>query len=101
MEAFINGNPLMVYIVVSLAGAVIHWWQKVARGEATPEFMAYWFTETPGYSVGTFGALVAGWFTLWASGSLDTTNLPLLLSSAFTFGFAIDSIVAPKAVAKS
>jgi len=100
MEAFISSNGLMITILVSLAGAMIHWWQKVARGEANAEFMKYWFTETPGYSVGTFGALAGYWFTMWASNSIDATNLPLLLSSAFTFGFAIDSIVSPKAGAK-
>lgn len=97
METFIADNGLLVIVITSLAGALIHWWQKVRRGEATEVFMDYWFKETPGYSLGTFGALAGYWFTMWASGSIDTSNLPLLLSSAFTFGFAIDSMVAPKA----
>jgi hypothetical protein len=97
MEHISWSTNLTAYIVVSLGGAMIHWWQKVRRGEATANFLDYWVTETPGYSLGTAGALVAGWFALWASNSLAGVNLPLLLSSAFTFGFAVDSIVAPKA----
>jgi hypothetical protein len=101
MENWITSNPLVTYIIVSLAGAMIHWAQKVRRGEASADFITYWFTETPGYSIGTAGALGGGWFVLLESGSLANLSLPMLLSSAFTFGFAIDSMVSPKAAPKA
>jgi hypothetical protein len=95
MDAYIDGNRLLVWAIVMVGGALVHWAVKVRRGEATPNFLAYWFTETPGYSVGTFGALVAAWWLVYTTDGLKGMAPHMLVEGAFTTGYLINSAVSP------
>lgn len=95
MEAYIQANALMIFGVVMLAAALLHWGQKVHKGEATADFMTYWFNETPGYSVGTFAALGLAWWTVYTTGGLDGMAAHMVVETAFATGWFINSAVAP------
>lgn len=95
MEQYITDNGLLVWGLVMVGAAFVHWGMKVRRGEATPDFMTYWFTETPGYSVGTFGALIAAWWLVYTTDGLKGMAPHMLIESAFATGYLINSAVSP------
>jgi hypothetical protein len=95
MDAYITENGLLVYAIVMVGAALAHWGMKAKRGEATADFVAYWFTETPGYSVGTFGALVAAWWLVYTTDGLKGMAPHMLIESAFATGYLINSAVSP------
>lgn len=96
--ALASEHLFWLYVLVSTGGALGHWWQKVRRGEASSDFFGYWFAETPGYSLGMVSALVGGWFVLYQTKGLVGMDPVMVAMSAFTFGFAVDSMVAPGSV---
>lgn len=95
MEAYIQANSLLVYAIVMVAAALLHWGQKARKGEATAEFMTYWFTETPGYSLGTFGALGGTLWLIYTTNGLDKMAAHMIVEGAFATGWAINSAVSP------
>jgi hypothetical protein len=97
MEAYITANALFVYGLVMIGAALLHWAMKVKRGEATADFMTYWFTESPGYSVGTFGALVAAWWLVYTTDGLKGMAPHMVVESAFATGYLINSAISPGA----
>jgi uncharacterized membrane protein YczE len=88
-------NPYFVYGFMVVFGAVLHWAQKAKKGEATWNVWDYWVAETPGYSVGTAGAIVAAIWLVVETSALAGVGLMMVISSAFAIGWAIDSAVAP------
>lgn len=97
MEEYIQANALLVFAVVMVAAAVLHWGQKVQKGEATADFIRYWFTETPGYSVGTLGALTGAWWMVYTTRGLDGMAAHMVVEAAFATGWWINSAVSPRA----
>lgn len=97
IQTFFAGRAYVVYAAVMILGALMHWMQKAKKGEATWDMWDYWIAETPGYSAGTAGALVAAIWFVFTNESLDGMKWQMLISSAWAFGFAIDSAISPSA----
>ena len=93
MEAYIEANATLVYAACMVGAALIHWWQKVRKGEATADFMTYWFTETPGYSVGTFGALALAWWAVYTTNGLAGMAPHMVVEGGFATGWLINSAI--------
>lgn len=104
MEAYIQDNPYLVYDLVAVFAALVHWWVMVQRGQATADFVTYWFKETPGYSLGTVGALaLACWLVYTSKGlggiigpdGVKSAIMPthMLIEGAFMTGFGINALV--------
>lgn len=100
MDAYIQQNALLVWALVMIAAALLHWGQKVRKGEATADFMTYWFTETPGYSLGTIGALGGAVWLVATTNGLDKMASHMVVEGAFTTGWAINSAVSQGFVAE-
>lgn len=97
IQAFVLSNAYAVYAGSLILGAVLHWVQKAKKGEATWNVWDYWVAESPGYTMGTFGALVGAIWVVVGTDALAGMNWQMIVASAFTLGFAIDSAVAPSA----
>ena len=95
MEEYIQSQAMLVFGLVMVAAALLHWGQKVHKGEATGDFVGYWLTETPGYTLGTVGALAGTWWLVYTTDGLTGMAAHMIVSGAFTAGWAIDSAVAP------
>lgn len=95
MDAYIQANAYLVYALVMIAAALLHWGQKVRKGEATGNFVDYWVTETPGYSLGTLGALIGAWWIIMTTNGLAGMASHMVIEGAFATGWAINSAVAP------
>lgn len=99
MDAYIQANAYFIFAIVMIAAALLHWGQKVRKGEATGKFVDYWITETPGYSLGTLGALVGAWWLVLTTKGLDGMVSHMIIEGAFATGWAINSAVSPGSAA--
>lgn len=84
-----------VWPIVMVGAALLHWGLKVRKGEATGDFIDYWFKETPGYSVGTFGAMVAAWWLVMTTDGLKDMAPHMIVEGAFATGWLLNSMIAP------
>lgn len=99
MDAYIQANAILVYAIVMIMAALLHWGQKVRKGEVTGNFMDYWFTETPGYSLGTFGAIAGTLWLVYTTNGLDKMASHMVIEGAFATGWAINSAISPGSAA--
>ena len=93
MNAYIVEHSLLVFALVMVAAALFHWFLKVRKGQATPDFLAYLFNEMPGYSAGTFGALILAWWLVYTTEGLKGMAPHMVVETAFMTGYFIDSAI--------
>lgn len=90
MRAYLT-DPQVLFAVMAVLGAFLHWAKKAYRGETSWNPLDYWLAEYPGNSAGSIGALVAAVWAVIFSDSLVGMKLHMVIASAFTLGWMLDS----------
>jgi hypothetical protein len=90
---WVKAHAPLVATVILLAGAVGHYVKKRARDETAAGFIEYFTNDHPAHSAGLGAAvLLAGW-AFWSSDVLMGATATLVIASAWTIGWGLDSLV--------
>jgi len=93
MDVFILSHPYEIFSLLTIVGALFHWLQKAAKGEASFDPIQYWFKETPGYTYGTIGALVLAWWGTVSGDLLAGAKWQMIVTYGITTGITLNSII--------
>lgn len=93
--SWITGHLLYAAVLASVAGALMHWYQGVRRGDSNGSFFDHWVGETPGYSTGVVGALAGQWLIWYNTGAVSSMDPLTAIGFGYAFGFTTDSMIAP------
>lgn len=98
IPAFITQHLLYATVLASIAGALLHWYQQVRRGQASPDFFDHWFGQTKGFTAGVASALAGQWMIWYQTGTVSSMDPLAAIGFGYAFGFTTDSMIAPGAV---
>lgn len=95
IKAFVEASPYGVFTALMVAGALYHWLQKAARGEASFNPVEYWLKDSPGYTGGTIAAFGLAWWGVIGGELLAGADWKVVVAMALSGGYTLNSAISP------
>jgi hypothetical protein len=99
MSQLITTHIAWVFSLLAVLGALLHYANKVRKGEVPADFVGYWVQDYPGTSIATVLVLAGAIVTAITTGMLEGMQPAAVVMAGLMTGWTLDSAInkgAPK-----